>query len=41
MLTAAEAASRPLFDGPSPARAIASSAVLVVSTPNAIGTPVA
>ena len=37
--SAAAAASRPLFAGPSPARAIASSAVFVVSTPNAIGTP--
>ena len=38
---AATAASHPLFDGPSPARSIASSTELVVSTPNAIGTPVA
>ena len=34
------AASRPLFDGPGAARSSASSAELVVSTPNAIGTPV-
>ena len=38
---AATAASCPLFDGPSPARASASSTELVVSTPNVIGTPVA
>src|SRR5438445_171730 len=38
---AATAASRPLLDGPSPARASASSTEFVVSTPNAIGTPVA
>ena len=37
---AATAASCPLFDGPSPARASASSTELVVSTPNVIGTPV-
>jgi len=30
-----------LFSGPSPARASASSAEFVVSTPNVIGTPVA
>ena len=39
--TAASAASRPLFDGPSPARAAASSSEFVVRTPNVIGTPVA
>ena len=38
--TAASAASRPLFDGPGAARSSASSAELVVSTPNDIGTPV-
>src|SRR5262245_43811692 len=38
---AAFAASQPLLDGPSPARSSASSAELVVRTPNAIGTPVA
>ena len=37
---AAAAASRPLLPAPSPARASASSTELVVSTPNAIGTPV-
>src|SRR3954466_2885982 len=37
---AAAAASQPLLVGPSPARASASSAELVVSTPNVIGTPV-
>src|SRR6188474_1082516 len=39
--SAAAADSRPLLAGPSPARAIASSAVFVVNTPNATGTPVA
>src|ERR1019366_8864615 len=39
--SAAAAASLPLFDGPSPARSIASSTELVFSTPNVIGTPVA
>src|SRR5262245_21012614 len=38
---AAMAASCPLLPGPSPARANASSTELVVSTPNAIGMPVA
>src|SRR5207253_102966 len=38
---AAAAASQPLFDGPSPARSIASSTEFVVRTPNAMGTPVA
>ena len=38
---AAMAASRPLFAGPSPARASASSTELVVRTPKVIGTPVA
>ena len=38
---AATAASHPLLPVPSPARASASSTELVVSTPNAIGTPVA
>ena len=38
---AAAAASRPLFSGPPPARASASSTEFVVSTPNVIGTPVA
>src|SRR5581483_5262937 len=38
---AASAASRPLLSGPSPARASASSTEFVVSTPSAIGTPVA
>ena len=37
---AAAAASHPLLDGPSTARASASSIELVVRTPNAIGTPV-
>ena len=37
--SAASAASHPLFDGPAPARASASSTELVVSTPKAIGTP--
>ena len=37
---AATAASQPLLAGPSPARSIASSTEFVVSTPNAIGTPV-
>ena len=39
--TAATAASQPLLAGPSTARSSASSAELVVSTPNVIGTPVA
>ena len=38
---AAVAASHPLLAGPGPTRSIASSAELVVSTPKAIGTPVA